>query len=126
MIVGHGVDVQDVARIRKLLSFAEEDFLVSTFTEAERAIDCGELERAEFFAGRLAGKEAVAKALETGFAGDVACRQVEILRKDGGEPDVRLFGAAQPAADKLGVTRWLVSISHTEAVAFASALAIHD
>jgi holo-[acyl-carrier protein] synthase len=126
MIVGHGVDVQDVARIRKLLSFAEDDFLVATFSEAERAIDFGERERAEFFAGRLAAKEAVAKALGTGFAGDVACRQVEILRKDGGQPEARLSGAALAAADELGVTRWLVSISHTEAVAFASAIAVHD
>src|SRR5689334_4997621 len=48
MIVGHGVDVQDVSRIRKLLEFAEEDFLASTFTGAERAIECGDQEQAEF------------------------------------------------------------------------------
>jgi holo-[acyl-carrier protein] synthase len=126
MIVGHGVDVQDIARIGKILSFAEEDFLVTTFTEAERAIDYGEHERAEFFAGRLAAKEAVAKALGTGFAGDVACRQVEILRNDSGQPVARLSGAALVAADDLGVTRWLVSISHSGAIAFASAIAVHD
>jgi holo-[acyl-carrier protein] synthase len=112
MIVGHGVDVQDVARIRKLLSFAEEDFLISTFTEAERSIELGDHERAEFFAGRLAAKEAVAKALGTGFAGDIAFRQVEILRKEGGQSDARLSGAALAAADALGVTRLLVSIRH--------------
>jgi holo-[acyl-carrier protein] synthase len=126
MIVGHGVDVQDVARIRKILSFTEEDFLAATFTEAERAIDCGDRERAEFYAGRLAAKEAIAKALGTGFAGDIAFRNVEILRRDGGQPEARLSGAALDAAQALGVTRWLVSISHTEAVAYASAIAVHD
>lgn len=126
MIVGHGVDVQDVARVRKLLSFVEQDFLVGAFTEAERAIECGERERAEFFAGRLAAKEAIAKAMGTGFAGDISWRHVEILRRDGGQPEARLSGPALDAATGLGITRWLVSISHTEAVAFASAIAIHD
>ena len=126
MILGHGVDVQDVARIRKLLDFTEDDFLIATFTEAERVIDCGEQERAEFFAGRLAAKEAVAKALGTGFAGEIAFLQVEILRKEGGQPDVRLYRAALDAADAMGVTRWHISISHTEIVAYASAIAVHD
>src|SRR3954453_3454838 len=72
MIVGHGVDVQDVSRIRKLLEFAEDEFIISTFTESERAIECGDRERAEFYAGRLAAKEAIAKAIGTGFAGGVA------------------------------------------------------
>ncbi len=126
MIVGHGVDVQDIARIRKVLSFAEEDFLVSTFTEAERAIECGGQELAEFLAGRLAAKEAVAKALGTGFAGEIAFLHVEILRKEGGQPEANLYGPARDAADNLGANRWLVSISHTEHVAFASAIAVHD
>ncbi len=126
MIVGHGVDVQDVSRIRKLLEFAEEDFLISTFTEAERAIECGDRERAEFYAGRLAAKEAIAKAIGTGFAEGVAAMQIEILRKDGGQPEAHLSRVALDVANSLGVTRWLVSISHTEAVAYASAIAVHD
>ena len=72
MILGHGVDVQDVNRIRKLLAFAAEDYLLSTFTRLERETDCLEHERAEFFAGRFAAKEAVAKALGTGFVGDMS------------------------------------------------------
>ncbi len=126
MIVGHGVDVQDIARIRKLLSFAEDDFLIATFTEAERSIELGEQERAEYYAGRLAAKEAVAKALGTGFAGDIACRQVEIRRREGGQPEARLSGAALAASEALGINRWLVSISHTETAAFASAISVHD
>jgi holo-[acyl-carrier protein] synthase len=126
MVIGHGVDVQDIARVRKLLSFEEEDFLLGTYTQAEREIEFLQHERAEFFAGRLAAKEAVAKALGTGFAGDISWQQVEILRRDGGQPEARLKGAALVVAEKLGITRWLISISHTDAVAFASAIAIQD
>jgi holo-[acyl-carrier protein] synthase len=126
MIVGHGVDVQDVGRVRKLLSYAEDDFRISTFTEAERAIECGDQELAEFLAGRLAAKEAVAKALGTGIAGEIAFLHIEIVRKHGGQPEARLYGPARNVADALGVTRWLVSISHTDHVAFASVIAVHD
>ena len=93
MIVGHGVDVQDVSRIRKLLDFAEEDFLLSTYTRAEREIDCLEHERAEFFAGRFAAKEAVAKALGMGFVGNMSFQDVQIVRKASGQPEVILTGA---------------------------------
>src|SRR4051812_33145485 len=126
MIIGHGVDVQDVERIRRLLDYAGDDFLISTFTQEERAIECGDQERAEFLAGRLAAKEAVGKALGTGIAGEIAFLHIEIIRKDGGQPQVRLYGPARDAADNFGANRWLVSISHTEHVAFASAIAVHD
>jgi holo-[acyl-carrier protein] synthase len=126
MIRGHGVDVQDVNRIRKLLAFAEEDFLLSTYTRAERETNCLEHERAEFFAGRFAAKEAIAKALGTGFVGGMSFQDVAILRAEGGQPEVVLTGATREVASRLGVTRWLLSISHTEHVAFASAIAIQD
>jgi holo-[acyl-carrier protein] synthase len=126
MIVGHGIDVQDIARIRMLLSKEEEDFLLGTFTRAERSIECSPYDRAEYFAGRLAAKEAVVKALGTGFAGDISWNQVEILRLKSGQPDARLSGAALREAEALGISRWLLSISHTEAVAFASSIAIQD
>lgn len=126
MIVGHGVDVQDISRVRKILAFSEEDFLIGTFSKAERDIEHGEQEKAEFFAGRLAAKEAVAKALGTGFAGEIACRHVEILRREGGQPEAYLTGAAREVSQSLGITRWLVSISHNEASAFASAIAVQD
>lgn len=98
--------------------------LLSTFTAAERETECLPEDRVPFFAGRLAAKEAVVKALGTGFTGGVAMRQVEIVRLPDGSPGVRLRGAAKEAAEKLGVGRWFISISHTEAVAIASAIAV--
>lgn len=124
MILGHGIDVTDLIRVRVLLGQMAEDFLLSTFTPAERETECLPEDRVPFFGGRLAAKEAVLKALGTGYAGDVAVRQVEIVRHPDGSPGVRLRGAAKDAADKLGVGRWLLSISHTETVAVASAIAV--
>jgi holo-[acyl-carrier protein] synthase len=126
MIVGHGVDVVDIGRIQKFLSVDADDFLHGTFTRAERETESQEHDRAEFLAGRLAAKEAVVKALGTGFTGDISWQQVEIVRKESGQPTVQLSGAARAAAETLGANRWLVSISHTETVAFASAIAIQD
>ena len=126
VIVGHGIDVQDIARIRILLSHEEEEFLRVTYTEAERRLGNSPEDREEFFAGRLAAKEAVVKALGTGFAGEISWQQVEILRMDSGQPVARLNGAALREAEALGIRRWLISISHTEAIAFASAIAIQD
>lgn len=124
MILGHGIDVADLGRIKVLLAQMPEDFLVSTFTATEREIPCLPEERVPFFGGRLAAKEAVLKALGTGYAGRVAMRQVEIVRRPDGSPDVQLRGPAKDAADKLGVGQWLISISHTESVAVASAIAV--
>jgi holo-[acyl-carrier protein] synthase len=124
MILGHGIDVADLGRVKVLLSQMAEDFLLSTFTAAERETECLPEDRVPFFGGRLAAKEAVLKALGTGYAGDVAVRQVEIIRHADGSPGVRLRGAAKDAADRLGVGRWLISISHTETVAAASAIAL--
>jgi holo-[acyl-carrier protein] synthase len=124
MILGHGVDVVDVSRIEKLLSALEEDFLLGTFTYAERQIECQPHERGAFFSGRLAAKEAVVKALGTGFSGEVSWQHIEILRGEDGQPYVNLRAAAAARAETLGVTGWLLSISHTEAVAIASAIAL--
>jgi holo-[acyl-carrier protein] synthase len=124
MILGHGIDVADLGRVKVLLSHMEEDFLFSTFTAAERETECLPEDRVPFFGGRLAAKEAIIKALGTGSTGGVAMRQVEIVRLPDGRPEVRLRGAAKEAAAQLGVGRWFISISHTETVAFASAIAV--
>jgi holo-[acyl-carrier protein] synthase len=123
-ILGHGIDVVDIGRIAKLLSALEDDFLLGTFTHAERQIDCQEHERAGFFSGRLAAKEAVVKALGTGFTAEVSWQHVEILRREDGQPYVNLRAAAAARAESLGVTNWLITISHTETVAVASAIAL--
>ena len=76
------------------------------------------------FAGRWAAKEAVLKALGTGWRKGISWRDVEIRNEPGGRPIVLLHGGAKQAADELGADEVLISISHcrTHATAFATAV----
>lgn len=125
-LIGHGIDIVELARVTASLRSSPDDFLEGAFTEAERALAGEPAERVGYYGGRLAAKEAVAKALGTGFTGDVSWADVEILRLSSGQPEVRLSGGAKAVADGLGVTRWLLSISHSNAFAVASAVAVSE
>jgi holo-[acyl-carrier protein] synthase len=125
-IIGHGIDLVAIRRIADLLDLYAEDFLEATFTPNEREEVESPDTTTAFFAGRFAAKEAVVKALGTGFFGDITWTDVEILRQPTGAPHVHLSGGALAVAQSLGVTRWLVSISHDESHAVASALALRD
>ncbi len=80
--------------------------------------------RIERLAGRFAAKEAVLKALGTGFGAGVAFTDVVIHRMPGAAPEVQLSGGAAKAAEAQGVTAWRLSISHAGGLAMASALAL--
>lgn len=122
-IVGHGVDLVEVERVQRLLATRAEDFLAS-FSENEINAADPEPNRALYFAGRFAGKEAVAKGLGTGFTNGVAWIDVEIVRLESGAASVSLSGAAAERAKQLGVTKWLVSLSRSSSVVVASVLAV--
>ena len=122
-LIGHGIDIAELARIDASLRSSAEDFLEATFTAAEREQAGERAEWVGYYGGRLAAKEAVVKALSTGFAGEIAWTDVEIARLPSGQPEVRLTGGAKAVAASLGVTRWLLSISHSSMFAVASALA---
>lgn len=113
MIIGIGIDLIEIERIKK--ACAKEAFLLRSFTSAE--IECigGRAERA---AGNFAVKEAVSKAMGTGFRG-MSLNEIEVLRDDLGKPFVRLYGRAGAKAEALGIARWHVSISNTKTLAEA-------
>lgn len=119
-LVAHGVDLVDISRTRKLIELSE-DFMTASFTVAERALDPAR--SPEFYAGRWAAKEAVAKALGTGFSQGITWLSIEILRDPFGAPIVTLYDAAAKRAQDLGITSWLLSISHTSDHVIASAIA---
>lgn len=122
-LVGHGVDVVDVPRIeleQNRGTGIESAWL--TTRELENLQD--RVKRAEVVAGRVAAKEAVAKALRTGFSGDVTWHDIEIITSDNGAPVVSLSGGAQEVAKSLKIKSVQVSISHTRTCAFASAIAL--
>lgn len=120
MIAGIGVDLVEVERLRR--SRHGERLLDRLFTPRERA-DSEGAGRWPSLAARLAAKEAVVKALGTGFRG-ISWRDIEVWRDPLGKPEVRLSGGALTRARELGVSRVLLSLSHTGSCAIAQAVAV--
>lgn len=123
--VGLGVDIVDIARITRILERTPR-FAERVFTEQERAYCRATAAPAVHYATRFAGKEAVLKALGTGFSCGIAPADVEIVRSAKGRPVVRLFRRARDVADQLGVLEIPVSLSFTHTDAVACAMAITD
>ncbi len=122
-IVGHGIDLVEISRISRLMSENGESFLSRCFTAAEREYAGDSRRRDEHLAARFAAKEAVMKALGTGWTAGIAWTDIEVTRDAAGVPGVRLGGAAAQVAERLGIARWRLSLSHTATVAMASAIA---
>jgi len=125
-IAGIGVDRIRIARVRRALERHGERFVARVFTEAETAQARRKGNPARRHAMLFAAKEAVAKALGTGFRQGVAPRHIETLHEAGGRPVVRLHGGAAEAAARLGVARVHVSLTDDDGVAMAFAIAERD
>lgn len=121
-VVAHGVDLVSIARIERIWREHGERFLSRVFTDAERVycLDCKE--PATRLAGRFAVKEAVMKALGTGWRGGVEWTDIETLADALGKPVTSLHGRSGAAAGEMGIDRVLVSISHSDGFALASAV----
>ncbi len=124
-ILGHGIDIVETARIRRLVEQHAGHFLDRVFTEMEQKYCAQNPKRYfEHLAGRFAGKEAVLKVLGTGWRGGIAWTDIEILREPSGQPKIKLSGECQRIAEQLGIARWHISISHIETHATASAIGL--
>jgi len=126
-IVGHGVDIIETSRIRAMVEEHGKRFLDRCYTPAEQEY-CARNPRRyyEHLAGRFAAKEAVLKVLGTGWRGGIMWTDIEVLSEPSGQPVIRLTGETLRIASRLGVNRWLLSISHIETHAMASAIGIRD
>jgi len=132
-----GTDIVHIPRIHAALERFGERFLQRVYTPAEQR-DCGLLIQvpvragllhdkrdgvsANQLAGRWAAKEAVAKALGTGWHG-LRYTDIEVQRQPSGEPQVNLYGAAAITAAQWGDYHWQVSLSHDGDYAIATAIA---
>ena len=123
-VVGHGIDLVEVAEMRRWIDDPRNPFVPRCFVQAELDEIGDGVNRVERLAGRFAAKEAVLKAIGTGFGAGVAFTDVVIQCAPGAAPEVRLSGGAARAATALGVTAWKLSISHAGGMAMASALAL--
>ncbi len=124
-ILGHGIDLMSVDVTKKLLA-KSDDFIDGWFTPREiqslkeRAFNPQEI------AGRVAAKEATAKALGSGFDHRVSWHDIEIFTTERGAPSVVLTEGAEGVAAHLGASSIVVSISHAGGMAVASALALRS
>jgi len=122
VIRGIGVDIVEVPRVERAVARWGEAFLGRVFTDAERRHAGPAPGAVQRLAGRFAAKEAVMKALGLGLR-SMTWREIEIGTDPLGKPLVRLSGRAAAAAARLGADAWLVSISHTRALAVAQVVA---
>lgn len=125
MVLGTGIDIIETKRLQKSVDKYGEHFLNHVFTRHEQ--DCAPpnaKSQINYFAGRWAAKEAVAKALGTGFCDKCAWLDIDIHNNDVGKPVVQLSGTAADTAAALGITSIHISISHD--IAYACAMAIAE
>lgn len=122
-IIRHGIDCVDVSRIERMLADHGERFVLRCFTDAERDYADAGARRAERYAARFAAKEAVLKALGTGWRGGVDWRDISVVREPSGRPSLAIVGRCGELARELDIVRWEISLSHTRTVAIASVIA---
>ncbi len=123
MILGIGCDFADDARIADIIARREEGFLQRVFTETERTYCSARVNPAPHYAARFAAKEALFKALGTGWAQGVSWLDAEVTNLPSGEPQLTLRGAAADILQKKcapGTTaRVLLSLSHAGEMSMA-------
>ena len=119
MIVGIGVDMAEVSRVREAIERHGERFLKRIFTPAEIAYCRRHRDCYERFAARFAAKEAAMKALGTGWRGGVSWQDFEVSNLPSGKPCLNLSGKALEIYRGLGSSGLSVSLTHTGAYALA-------
>lgn len=124
-MAGVGVDMLEIDRMEQVLR-RRPNFVRRVFTDEERAYCERTARPAEHYAARFAAREAVVKALGTGFAEGVGVRDVSVGRDEAGRPKALLSGRAAQIAREKGVREIALSISHTHDVAVANAIAVTD
>jgi len=122
MILGVGIDIIEVERIKTSFERFGERFLKRILHPKEIEYCLSHRRPASFLAARFAGKEAISKAFGTGIGAQLGWQDMEIGRKESGEPFVILHEAGQKLLKARGGRAVLISLSHTQAHATAVAI----
>lgn len=122
MIVSIGIDIVEIPRIEEKLSQGNTRFLNRVFTVSE--IEYCEKRAGKFasYAARFAAKEAVMKALGTGWGDGVGWKEIEVINEENGRPQVNLNGRALEKFNQLGARRAHLSLSHSKDLAIAQVI----
>ncbi len=123
-VVGIGTDIVECLRIAQMIERHGELFISRVYTDHEIEYCQSRKQSTQHFAGRWAAKEAVLKALGTGWRSGISWRDVEIRNDTSGKPTVALRGGARDVVEELRITKMLISISHCRSHATAYALAV--
>jgi holo-[acyl-carrier protein] synthase len=122
MIVGTGIDIAEVPRIRQSIERFGDRFVQRIFTPGEIHYCDSKMNRFERYAARFAAKEAAMKALGTGWNHGVRWRDCEVTRMPTGRPTMTFHGKAAEFAAKLGAKNVALSLSHTVEQAIAQVI----
>lgn len=125
MPAGIGVDMLEIARMERVIK-RRPSFLKRVFTDEERAYCDACARPAEHYAARFAAREAVLKALGTGFAEGIGIKDVSVVNDASGRPLAVLSGRAAEIATEQGVQEIALSLSHTRDVAVANAVLVTE
>ena len=119
MILGTGVDLAEVARIRAAIARYGRRFIERIYTPGEIAYVERKANRFERYAGRFAAKEAGMKAIGTGWRHGVTWKDFEVANLPSGKPTLQFHGVAAQIADRLGVKNVALSLTHTAEMGMA-------
>jgi holo-[acyl-carrier protein] synthase len=125
-IIGIGNDIVECPRIGKMIEHHGELFLRRVYTEREIRYCQSRKHAIEHFAGRWAAKEAILKALGTGWTKGVAWTDVEVRSTSGGQSRVLVAGGAKAVAIRKGIGDILIAIAHCRTYATAHAIALRS
>jgi holo-[acyl-carrier protein] synthase len=113
VILGTGIDIAEVRRIRQAIERFGPRFIERIYTPAEIAYVERKANRYERYAARFAAKEAGMKALGTGWRRGIRWQDFEVVNLASGRPTLRLAGVAARLAERMGVRQVWVSLTHT-------------
>ncbi len=122
-ILGIGTDIVECPRIADMIERHQDIFITRVYTAAEIEYCSGRKAATQHYAGRWAAKEAVLKALGTGWRRGISWRDIEIISNRQGAPLCLLHGGAREVQERAGIQRMHVSISHSRYYAVAYAIA---
>lgn len=123
-VLGIGTDIIECLRIAQMIQRHGEQFINRVYTPHEIQYCQARKQSTQHYAGRWAAKEAILKALGTGWRRGISWRDVEIRTETSGKPYVVLRGGAREVCNELGISEVLISISHCRSHATAYAVAV--
>jgi len=119
MIIAIGVDLVEISRIEEVFTRRGERFRRRVFTEGEISYCERRASKLSSYAARFAAKEAVMKALGTGWSDGIGWKDIEVVSGPNGGPIIQLHGNALERMREIGATRALVSLTHSGELAIA-------